>query len=209
MKKLVGLLFVILLMGVTILAGCGPSPAPTPTPAPTPISTPIPTPIPTVAPGQYIVHYDGEPAKGSGSANCECLVHFNTTKLANYVGCKLTGIQIFFYNDGVPYALNFTAKIYNGDGGTISSPGTLIYSGGYTLNRGVWNQVLLDNPIPITSGLELWAGFSLVYDGSIGTWPISNDGLPEVPKTSYMRVGTGSWGEYSTNHNIRLILLKD
>ena len=121
MKKLVGLLFIITLIGITLLTGCGSSS--TPTPAPTS------TPVPTVGPGSYTIHYDGDPATGCGANTfAECLVHFNTTKLQSYVGCNLVGIEIFFYNDGTPMTLNYTAEIFNGVGETISTPGNLLYS---------------------------------------------------------------------------------
>jgi len=122
------------------------------------------------------------------------------------VGCNLVGIEIFFYNDGTPMTLNYTAEIFNGVGETVSTPGNLLYSTGETVARGSWNQVNLSSPIPITSGMEIWAGFSISCPSA---WPISIDNLPEVPKTSYFKNGTtGSFGELTTNLDIRLMVQK-
>lgn len=211
MKKSVGLLLIIIFIGVISFTGCGPSsPGSNPTPALSP--TPSPTPGPTPVPGRNIVHYDGDPSTSMGiGPTTECLVYFNATKLQSYIGCNLTGVQIFYANDGnslstVPY----TVKVYNGVGGTNTSPGTLLYSQTYTFTEGDWNEVTLDTPIPITPGLVIWAGFYADWNSPYGIWPISYDNLAAVPKTSYIKntVQT-TWGEITVNLNIRLAIWKD
>jgi len=202
MKKFLLAGIILSLIFLVLFSGCGGGNSGTPTPAPTS------TPCPTVGPGSYVIHYDGDPVTGCGANTfAECLVHFNATKLQSYVGCNLVGIEIFFYNDGTPMTLNYTAEIFNGVGETVSSPGNLLYSNLETVTRGSWNQVNLNSPIPITSGMEIWAGFSISCPSA---WPISIDNLPEVSKTSYFKNGTtGSFGELTTNLDIRLMVQKN
>jgi len=83
---------------------------------------------------------------------------FTTEELAEYVGTNLTKIRIFPYSSGGTIVL----KVWTGPDATqlvISQP---VYS--YT--PGVWNEFILNTPIPIPDNEELWFGYEVTQNNN-------------------------------------------
>ena len=121
-----------------------------------------------------------------GAANFDVAHRYAASDLTDYVGGILTQIQFVpMYQNAV-----YTVKVWTG--GSAAAPGTLVHS--QVVNNFVnenWNTVILSNPIPITSGSELWFGYNVNTQGG---FPAGCDNGPQIAGKGNM-ISMGGWGQ--------------
>jgi len=118
-----------------------------------------------------------------GAANFDVAHRFDATDLAAHVGNTLTQMKFVpMYQNAV-----YTVKIWTG--GSATAPGTLVHS--QVANHIIenWTTVILTNPVPITSGMQLWVGYNVNTQGG---FPAGCDNGPQFEGKGNM-MNFGGW----------------
>jgi hypothetical protein len=122
-----------------------------------------------------------------------------------YAGMELYKVKVFI-NDPDPADV-LAIKIYGMDQDYL--PGELLIEQEFEPLMGDWNQITLDEPIPVT-GEDLWV--ACYVDQTTLTHPIGTDPGPAVYNGDWISTGPG-WGHLAPgidqNWNIRAVLQGD
>jgi VWFA-related protein len=131
----------------------------------------------TSAQSSYVLKYDNGTYSNrigtSGSNTFEGMARFTQSMVSSYVGWRLTTIQVYIADQ----PLSAKIKIY--DGGTSTSPGTLLYSQVFTPVINSFNTITLTTPVTITNK-DIWVGYecgiSANYPMGVDSGPATADG---------------------------------
>ncbi|MBN3034017.1 MAG: carboxypeptidase regulatory-like domain-containing protein [Bacteroidales bacterium] len=115
------------------------------------------------------------------------------SELAPYTGMYLTHVRFFWY--GSAPSSDFVVAVWDGPDGTNMISSQPVING--IMND--WNEVALSNPVPITEGMTLWFGYTLLHQ--IGSTPAGTDLGPAVPgKGDLIKMPWGSWYSMFQQH---------
>ena len=156
------------------------------------------------------VHYDGNSVSALGLTNggtFTVAARFTTDEFGNYYSIREIN-RVNLYIGHLPSQI--ILKIW--EGGSVNAAGTLIYeqdiSGGIAASS--WNEILLDEPVPILAGNEYRVGYTVTHAAE--KFPAGFDQGPMVPgKGGWISFsdGSGYWDQlidigFNRNWNIRV-----
>jgi hypothetical protein len=156
------------------------------------------------------IHYDNDYSNAIGSANTDFIIaaKFNEYIMSPYVGNAIAEVKVYINNATV--GNTGIVKIYSG--GTISTPGDLLYSSSPVhVNSNSWNTIPITDIVLIPPS-DLWIGFE-AKSGPTGShsWAGCDSG-PNDPDGQYIYFG-GSWrtltalgASFTYNWNIRAVI---
>ena len=138
--------------------------------------------------GEWI-HWDtGESTNSIGinaAANFSVASRWDADDLADYDGMVITKIRFApNYEDAV-----YTLKIWEG---LTLTPGEIYSQNVESVVVGEWNEVALNDPIPINAAEGLWFGYNIDTQGG---FPAGCDDGPVVPGKGNMILWDGAWVE--------------
>ncbi len=154
--------------------------------------------------GETNLHWDGDNADAfgffMGAEHFKVAAKWNPEHLTSYDGYTINKMRFFVVNDSPTLVL----KIYTGEDGTE------VYTQNITsFNINEWTEVVLDTPVSIDSGSDLWAVLDIdmpsggmVMGGDAGPAINGNGDLIEYQGTWY----TGAEVGFDFNWNIRLVV---
>jgi hypothetical protein len=154
------------------------------------------------------LRYDADPVTAPflPGATYEAAARFTAAQTAALAGGQLVEVRFYIYF--VP--LSASVKIY--DGGTSSSPGTLLYSADISadVTQTAWASHTLATPVAITGG-DLWIAIEFTH--ALSQRVIGCDPGPNVPNGDWLYSSAdGMWVPFnqrfpiSVNWNIRGIV---
>jgi hypothetical protein len=125
-------------------------------------------------------------AIGTNSAVVFDVAHrYDANDLAAFQGLSVSKMKF------VPNEVNctYTAKVWTGI--NASAPSTLVYSQVIPSPiMGAWNEVILNNPVPIPASGEIWIGYEVNTQGG---YPAVCDGGPQVAGKGNMMYFNNQW----------------
>jgi len=99
-----------------------------------------------------------------------------------FIGMEISSVDVFIN----VLSLSHTIQIYGMGSILTPGPGALLYDQDFTPNAESWNNVVLDNPVPI-SGEDIWVGY--MFDKPGGTFTAGVDFGPANPNGDWMSHG--------------------
>jgi len=126
-----------------------------------------------------------------------CATHWEPADLSAYIGLALTKVQ--FFANGDPDAA-YVIKVYTGSTGSNEVLSQVVPS--FTVDD--WNEVILNDPIPIGGSNDLWFGYEVTHGPA--TYPAGCDDGPAIQyKGDMISLSGGAWvsmsAEYSLDYN--------
>jgi len=200
--------FVVFMVGVSMLFGAANNPVETPVFTQCPVIT-LSKPVssePNIQHRQEDSIYYCSLTNNTGigltsGGSFEMAIRLTPTQLAPFAGYDLIGV-VFYHYDGSSTSGN--AIIY--DEGTATTPGTVITTEPYSGITG-WQRVDLTTPVPITGTTDLWCSFSITH--AAGGYPGGVDAGPMVTDGGWIYYN-GSWAtlaSYGLNYNWQILAI--
>jgi len=143
--------------------------------------------------GEWIQWDDGTNYDSIGLTNggtFDVASRWPVSNLTDYVGQSLYAIKLWPGDTG-------TYRIRVWTGGSISGPAQMVYDEpytGYTVDA--FNTYLLNTPVPIQAGQELWFGFNVTH--AAGAYPAGCDDGPAHDGLGNMIYNSGAWSTLYT-----------
>nr|MBC8479010.1 hypothetical protein [FCB group bacterium] len=132
-----------------------------------------------------------------GAADFDVAIRFDTSQIAPFAGGQLTEVRFFPREELCEYAVRVWI------GGSAFNAGTMVLDQAVTNPViGDWNNVVLDVPVDIEPGMELWFGYRANTQAG---FPAGCDAGPATPGYSDLILFGGAWVSmaqaYSLNYN--------
>jgi hypothetical protein len=148
--------------------------------------------------GEWI-HYDSGENDDSigtgGAADFDVAIRYPGSALTDYAGMSLYAVKVW-----PAQPADFSLRVWTG--GTPAAPAQMVVDQPFTAELGVYNTIVLTNPVTITGAEELWFGYRC---NATGGYPAGCDAGPADAGFGDMIYFQGSWAsianEFQLNYN--------